>query len=274
MAQAVPGRRVVASPAMPEPSFRGDPYEVLGVPGDVTDAQLKRRWRELARTHHPDNAAGDPAEQARLTARMARINAAYDVLRDPVRRARHDSSPHGARARQAASPADDAAYGGHPVPDGPPPPPPTRPVTGRFDTSATWQPRDVRTVAGRSPLGGQGPRRRERAPGRDLRASTPTGPVRTRRTQPAPPLPTLEESEATVLEFGRFHGWTLGAIAAREPTYIDWIARTITRDRDLVVRARMIAAELDRRGVVRRARPTGPGPGDTGPDGPEARDDV
>ena len=37
-----------------------------------------------------------------------------------------------------------------------------------------------------------------------------------------------------MLEFGRFHGATLGEVADREPTYVDWIARTITRDRDLV----------------------------------------
>ena len=147
-----------------------------------------------------------------------------------------------------------------PGPPGPPPPPPTRPVTGRFDTSAAYHARNATTGTGQAPLRGQGPLDRNSRPrDNDLRASTPTGPVRRRKAATAPPLPTLEESRATVLEFGRFHGWTLGDVAEREPTYIDWIAKTITRDRDLVVRARLIAADLDERGVERAARPPRPG---------------
>ena len=48
-------------------------------------------------------------------------------------------------------------------------------------------------------------------------------------------------------------------MADREPTYIDWIARTITRDRDLVMRARVIPRDMDERGVERRMRPARPG---------------
>ena len=76
-----------------------------------------------------------------------------------------------------------------------------------------------------------------------------------RRIDPASILlPSLDEARATVLGFGRFHGQTLGEVAEREPTYIDWIASTITRDRDLVVRARVIANDLDARGIERRPR--------------------
>ncbi len=252
---------------MPEPTFRGDPYRIIGVPRDASGAEIKRRWRQLAREHHPDRAAGDLAEQERLTARMARINAAYDVLRDPVRRARHDASPHARRAAEhdRETGADGRSShargdGDRATPSGPPPPPPTRPVTGRFDTSAAYHARNATTGSAQAPLRGQGPIDRNSRPREnDLRASTPTGPVRRRKAANAPPLPSLEESRATVLEFGRFHGWTLGDVAEREPTYIDWIARTITRDRDLVVRARLIAADLDERGVERVVRPSRPG---------------
>ena len=72
---------------MPTVRFRGNPYQVLDVRSDASNATIKRRWRELAREHHPDRAAGNREEAARLTARMARINAAYDLLRDPTRRA-------------------------------------------------------------------------------------------------------------------------------------------------------------------------------------------
>jgi hypothetical protein len=44
--------------------------------------------------------------------------------------------------------------------------------------------------------------------------------------------------------FGKFHGRTLGEIAALERTYLEWVERTITRDPDLVAAARVV---LDRR---------------------------
>ena len=250
---------------MPEPTFRGDPYRILGVPRDASGADLKRRWRELAREHHPDRAPGDQPQQERLTSLMAEINAAYDVLRDPVRRARHDATPQARQAWEQERAEWQRSPASPTTPDrgrtaGPPPPPPSRPVTGRFDTSAAYRTRNATTGGGGAPLSGQGPIDRNSRPrANDLRASTPTGPVRRRRTASQPPLPSLEESRATVLEFGRFHGWTLGDVADREPTYIDWIARTITRDRDLVVRARLIAADLDERGIERAVRPPRPG---------------
>ena len=252
---------------MPEPTFRGDPYRILGVSRDASAEEVKRRWRDLAREHHPDRAPGDAQEQERLTGRMARINAAYDVLRDPVRRARHDASPHARRAwehdRESGTGPGPRQTSEHEGSSGPPPPPPSRPVTGRFDTSAAYRARNATTGAAHAPLQGQGPIDRNSRPrANDLRASTPTGPVRRRRTAAQVPLPSLDESRATVLEFGRFHGWSLGDVADREPTYIDWIAKTITRDRDLVVRARLIAADLDERGIERAARPPRPGFGD------------
>jgi curved DNA-binding protein CbpA len=235
-------------------TFRGDPYSVLDVRHDATSEEIKKRWRDLAREHHPDRAGGDGTERARLTTRMARINAAYDVLRDPVRRARYDATPE-ARRHWAARDVSDRPSGG------PPPPPPSRPVTARFDTTAVFHRRNATLSMAPAGLGaaglhGIGPvewRRGDR--GRDLRASKPTGPVRRSYAGGRPHLPSLEEARSTVLGFGRFHGLTLAQVADREPAYIDWIASTITRDRDLVMRARVVAADLDERGVERRRRP-------------------
>jgi curved DNA-binding protein CbpA len=247
---------------MPE-RFRGDPYAALDIRPDASDAQIKRRWRELAREHHPDRAAGDGAEQARLTARMARINAAYDVLRDPVRRAAYDGSPAGHRARaEAGAGRNGFDFEGEPNAGrgGPPPPPPTRPVTARFDTTASLRPRNARTGATRAYARGHAPRvRRGDAVEAELRASTPTGPVSRHRGSRTQPLPTLAEARETMLNFGRFHGYTLGEVELLEPSYIDWVARTITRDRDLVIRARAIQADLDERGVARPSRAAPPG---------------
>lgn len=231
------------------PSFRGDPYRVLDVRHDAPADEIKRRWRELAREHHPDRAAHDAEERERLTTRMARINAAYDVLRDPVRRARYDASPLARRERASEGRSPGGSVG-------PPPPPPAPPVTAHFDTSALFRKRNGISSRRRAILrSGQQPiDRRLFQRGRDLRASQPNGPVH-RTIDPASiRVPSLDEARATVLGFGRFHGLTLGEVAEREPTYIDWIAATITRDRDLVTRARVIASDLDAKGVERRPR--------------------
>jgi curved DNA-binding protein CbpA len=222
---------------------------VLDVRHDASADEIKRRWRELAREHHPDRAASDAEERERLTTRMARINAAYDVLRDPLRRARYDATPMARRERfsEGRSPEDAS---------GPPPPPPAPPVTARFDTSATFRKRNGIQTRRRAVLrAAQRPvDRRAFQHRRDLRASQPTGPVH-RSVDPASiRVPSLDEARATVLGFGRFHGLTLGEVAEREPTYIDWIAATITRDRDLVTRARVVASDLDAKGIERRPR--------------------
>jgi curved DNA-binding protein CbpA len=248
---------------MSEERFRGDPYRVLGVPADASSSTIKRRWRELAREHHPDRAAGDRDEASRLTGRMARINAAYDLLRDPGRRARFDSSPEGRRARtRTASGAETrAAFGEEAVEDarsGPPPPPPTRPITGRFDASELFRPRNSTIHGSAYRPTGCSSRRRARHEPDDLRASTPSGPVERQPGRRQPP-PTLDEARQTELEFGKFRGYTLGQVALLEPTYIDWLAQTITRDHELVRMARVVQADLDHQGVVRRVRPATPG---------------
>jgi hypothetical protein len=74
-----------------------------------------------------------------------------------------------------------------------------------------------------------------------------------------PDPPALDEALATEITFGKFHGHTLGEIAAFEPSYIDWLAGTIVRQPDVAVAARVIAAELDRLGIRRAHRPIRPG---------------
>ncbi len=62
----------------------GDPYRVLGVRRDATPGEVKTAHRRLAKAHHPD-AGGDPA-------RFLAIQAAYQVLADPVERSRWDAA--------------------------------------------------------------------------------------------------------------------------------------------------------------------------------------
>lgn len=222
---------------------------------------IKAAWRRLARTHHPDLTGDDPEASRLATQRMAEINDAYAALtRDGGRLGKRWA---GSAAGGADAPASPGSGSGGTRTGGPPRPRPTRPVTGRVDTSHTVRPRNqpLRTATGADAepsLRGQSPFR-EYVPREPPRASTPTGPMarsvaRDFRQPVAPPLADALETE---LEFGKFHGHTLGQVASFEPSYIDWLATTITRDRDLVAAARVVRDDLDRRGVQRRIRMTG-----------------
>ncbi len=64
-----------------------DPYAVLGLERRVTATELRARYRQLAARHHPDRNPDDP----QATARMGRINRAYELLSEPASRARVDA---------------------------------------------------------------------------------------------------------------------------------------------------------------------------------------
>ena len=66
--------------------FDKDFYAVLGVSKDVSEADLKKTYRKLARQHHPDSNAGD----AKAEARFKEISEAYSVLSDKDMRAEYD----------------------------------------------------------------------------------------------------------------------------------------------------------------------------------------
>jgi hypothetical protein len=230
-----------------------DPHVVLGVERDADPTRVKAAWRRLARANHPDLTGDDPAASQVATRRMAEINEAYAALiRDT------------GRGRATASPAD-LRTDGRRRRGGPPPPRPTPPVTGRVDTTATYRPRNqtthrtgsAGTTAARPTLTGQPPLRGERVSQEAPRASTPTGPLERDRLRnfrrPRPPR--LDLARRATIDFGKFHGHTLGEIAAFEPSYIDWVAGTVKRDPELVAAARVVQADLDARGIARRAHP-------------------
>lgn len=61
-------------------------YDVLGVPADASASQIKKAYRKLARTHHPDRNPDDPDAERRFK----EVGAAYEVLSDTDRRALYD----------------------------------------------------------------------------------------------------------------------------------------------------------------------------------------
>tara|TARA_B100000989_G_scaffold124908_1_gene92505 strand:+ start:3218 stop:4375 length:1158 start_codon:yes stop_codon:yes gene_type:complete len=67
-------------------------YELLGVPRDVSDSDLKKAYRKQAVKYHPDKNPGDKAAEAKFK----EISEAYDVLKDGDKRAAYDRYGHAA----------------------------------------------------------------------------------------------------------------------------------------------------------------------------------
>jgi molecular chaperone DnaJ len=66
--------------------FDKDFYSVLGVAKDVSDADLKKTYRKLARKYHPDSNQGDSGAEAKFK----EISEAYSVLSDAEQRKEYD----------------------------------------------------------------------------------------------------------------------------------------------------------------------------------------
>ena|SRR5690349_18941328 len=100
-----------------------DPYQELGVDPRADLKRIRAAYHAKARLHHPDY-GGDPAA-------MARLNLAWETLRDPARRRQHDAArPKTPRVRRDVPPPWTGAAG-------PPPGKPAGPVLD-FGIFAGW----------------------------------------------------------------------------------------------------------------------------------------
>src|SRR6266513_284893 len=61
-------------------------YDVLGVERTADESELKSAFRKLAMKWHPDRNPGDKSSEVRFK----EINEAYEILKDPDKRAAYD----------------------------------------------------------------------------------------------------------------------------------------------------------------------------------------
>ncbi len=62
-----------------------DPYRILGVSRDDSDQEIRKKWIQLNKEHHPDNliARGMPKEFIEQSNKeLAAINLAYDKIKE------------------------------------------------------------------------------------------------------------------------------------------------------------------------------------------------
>ncbi len=77
-----------------------DPYAVLGVERTADQAEIKKAYRRLAKSLHPDLHPDDPAKQSAFQA----VSAAYDLLGDAEKRRRFDAGEIDASGHERAEP--------------------------------------------------------------------------------------------------------------------------------------------------------------------------
>ena len=63
-----------------------NPYEILGVARDATDTDIKKAYHKLVMKYHPDKNPGDKSAEEKFK----EINNAFDILKDPQKRAAYD----------------------------------------------------------------------------------------------------------------------------------------------------------------------------------------
>ena len=74
-------------------SDKRDYYEVLGLKKGASDDEIKKAYRKMAIKYHPDRNLNNKEE---AEAHMKEINEAYDVLKDPQKKAQYDQFGHDA----------------------------------------------------------------------------------------------------------------------------------------------------------------------------------
>jgi curved DNA-binding protein CbpA len=210
-----------------------DPYKILQVDPEAEDEVIQAAYRRLARKYHPDLAT-----TAEAAARMTAINGAWELIGEPNARKAYDRRRAAEVAeRSTEGPSAPSRPGSPPRPSAGAPSPTHRPAPPPETVSRNW-------TSGRSTHGG----------GFDESMRTAEG---FGAAGPPPGRPS-----GTVLNFGRYAGWSLGEVARHDLEYIEWldrapIGRNYRTELDEILRStgRRKTADVDapdRRGLYRR----------------------
>ncbi|ODN69759.1 DnaJ C-terminal domain-containing protein [Methylobrevis pamukkalensis] len=87
-----------------------DPYDVLGVKRDAGEGEIKKAFRKLAKTYHPDASGDDPKAKERF----AEINTAYEIVGDKDKRRKFDAGEIDAEGKPKFAGFEGFAGGGGP----------------------------------------------------------------------------------------------------------------------------------------------------------------
>ena len=90
-----------------------NPYDVLGVARDASDADIKKAYHKLVMKYHPDKNPGDKSAEEKFK----EVNNAFDILKDPQKRAAYDRFGDAAFAGGNGASAG-AGFGGNPFGNG------------------------------------------------------------------------------------------------------------------------------------------------------------
>ncbi len=218
-------------------SAQPDAYKILQVDSEAEDEVIVAAYRRLARKYHPDVA---PTEEA--AARMSAINAAFALIGTPTKRVAYDRD-------RAVRPAPSSQGPTPRPPASPPPPPPSSSGARPASPPPPPRPREPESVSrdwtsGRSSVGGGYEPSMRTNDGHGAAGAAPGNP------------------SGSVLNFGRYSGWSLGEIGRADLEYIEWldrmpIGRPYREEIDAILRRtgrrRSAPAEsTDRRGLFRR----------------------
>ena len=261
------------------PDHGSDPYKVLQVDPEADPEVIQAAYRRLAQKWHPDLAPGPDA-----VARMVAINQAWELIGEPDARAKYDaeralylrgggggsSSTTGAPGRGSAAPGDAGhGSGGGPGAAG---------GSGSPGSGGTARPGDPGTTSGSGPFAtgehrtAGGGRPGATRPPEEVSRDWTSGRSASGHTYDAASMRTADGTGAagpppgnpsgSVLNFGRYSGWSLGEITRADLEYLEWldrmpIGRPYRDEIDAILRhkgrRRSAAAEqTERRGLFRR----------------------